>query len=177
MAIQVDRLDAAAAEQEITALGALLVDVVNDGASIGFLPPFEQADAEAWWRSLLPDIDAGHKILFVARDKDGLVGTVQLHPARLPNGRNRADVAKLMVAPRVRRRGVATALMAALEDVARAHERTTLVLDTNTGSPAQRMYAAAGWHVVGDLPGFVVLADGSPGSTTFMYKHLGLPGG
>ena len=49
-----------------------------------------------------------------------IVGTVQLDLAVPPNQRHRAEVVKILVHPTARRRGIARALMVALEPVARS---------------------------------------------------------
>jgi GNAT superfamily N-acetyltransferase len=54
----------------------------------------------------------------VARDVEGIAGTVQLHPAWAPNQPHRAEIAKLLVHRRSRRTGLATQLMQAIEDAA-----------------------------------------------------------
>ncbi|MFF2349502.1 GNAT family N-acetyltransferase [Kitasatospora sp. NPDC058115] len=89
------------------------------------------------------------------------------------NGRHRADVAKLMVHRADRGRGLAGRLLAALESAAAARGLRTLVLDTETDSPAERMYAAAGWTRVGTVPDFATDPTGVPRGTTVFYKPLG----
>ena len=103
--IEVGRLDAAAAERDLDALALILADTVEGGASVGFVTPFSTGDAAAWWRSLLPDVAAGRVLLLGARVQGALLGTVQLQPSSMPNGRFRAEVAKLLVHPSARRQG------------------------------------------------------------------------
>ena len=170
--IEVGRLDAAAAERDLEALALILADTVESGASVGFVTPFSTADAAAWWRSLLPDVAAGRVLLLGAWVEGALLGTAQLHPSAMPNGRFRAEVAKLLVHPSARRQGVGRALMDAIDALARERGRTTLVLDTQTGSDAERLYRALGWTVAGVIPDYSLLSDGSRGATTYMYKLL-----
>ena len=103
---------------------------------------------------------------------DALVGTVQLHPSVMPNGRIRAEVAKLLVLRSARRQGLGRSLMEAVEALARERGRTTLVLDTQTGSDAERLYRALGWTPAGVVPEYSLLSGGGTGATTFMYKLL-----
>ena len=77
-------MDAALAE----ALAALLVDVVAQGASVGFLNPLAPSDARAYWSNVL----APHVTLLVAEQQGRLVGTAQLHAAQQPNAKHRAEV-------------------------------------------------------------------------------------
>ena len=166
-------MEAAAAERELAALAVILADAVEGGASVGFVTPFSTADAAAWWRGLLPEVAAGRVLLLGAWVDDALVGTVQLHPSGMPNGHFRAEVAKLLVLRSARRQGVGRALMEAVEALARERGRTTLVLDTQTGSDAERLYRALGWTVVGVVPDYSLLSDGTKGATTYLYKLLG----
>jgi GNAT superfamily N-acetyltransferase len=100
------------------------------------------------------------------------VGVVQLHPAKLPNGAHRADVAKLLVRRSARGRGVATALMQHLEREALAQGRWLLLLDTETGSAAQALYERSGWRVVGVVQDHAVQPGGQLAPTTFLVKRL-----
>ena len=92
--------------------------------------------------------------------------------SRLPTSSPRAEVAKLLVHTEYRRRGVATALMAALEQEARAAGRTLLVLDTQSGEPAEMLYFALGYVLTGSVPGYARNPDGRLAPTSFMYKVL-----
>jgi len=89
------------------------------------------------------------------------------------NQPHRADVAKLLVHRRARRRGVAEALMRALEAAARDEHKTLLVLDTVTGGDAERLYARIGWQRVGVIPNYALYPDGRPCATTYFYKDVG----
>ncbi|MER5349931.1 GNAT family N-acetyltransferase [Kitasatospora sp. NPDC002551] len=168
-------------------LGGLLADTVGAGASVGFLSPLDRAAAAGWWRALAPDVAAGRLLLWVA-EADGtdatpsgsgsasgngngrIAGTVQLRPAATANGLHRGEVAKLMVHRAHRGRGLAGRLLAALESAAAGRGLRTLVLDTETDSPAERMYAAAGWTRVGTVPDFATDPAGVPRATTIFYK-------
>ena len=47
------------------------------------------------------------------------------------------------------------------------------MLDTVTGSVADRLYTRAGWQRVGEIPNYALMPDGSPCATTFFYKAIG----
>jgi len=153
-------------------LAELLADAVNGGASVGFVTPFGPREAANWWRSLSADIESGRVILLAARQGDRIVGTVQLRLAPLPNSRHRAEVAKLLVHRDARRRGIARALLAAIEDVARREGRTLLVLDTISGSEADHLYRSLGWTEVGSVPNYAAMPDGTLAPTTYFYREL-----
>jgi GNAT superfamily N-acetyltransferase len=161
-------------EQDIDMLGDVLHAVVHDGAGVSFVVPFEHEEGRAFWREkVLPAVRAGTRRVLVARSDQRIVGTVQLDLAVPPNQRHRAEVVKLLVHPTARRRGIARALMVALEPVARSQGRTLLTLDTWTGGSAEQLYLSLGYVVVGVIPRY---ARGSltPAlePTTIMYKEL-----
>jgi ribosomal protein S18 acetylase RimI-like enzyme len=88
------------------------------------------------------------------------------------NGLHRAEVAKLMVHRAARRRGIARALMLALEDHARRLGRTTLVLDTRQGDPSERLYQSLGYQLAGAIPEYARSADGTLDATAIYYRLL-----
>lgn len=161
-----------------TALGDLtdiLHACVHAGASVGFILPFARQDARIFWETrVFPAVQSGATRLFLAQDGDRILGTVQLGLALPPNQPHRADVAKMLVHPDARRRGIARALLRALDAQARALGRTLLVLDTRSGDHAQGLYASEGFHVAGEIPGYCLNPfDARLESTTYMYKPLG----
>jgi GNAT superfamily N-acetyltransferase len=119
-------------------------------------------------------VAAGDRTLLVAEGGTSgtIVGTVQVVHAWPENQPHRADVAKMLVHRSARGRGIAERLMRAAEDAARAAERTLLVLDTVTGSTAERLYTRLGWTAVGVVPGFALWPDGRPCDATVFYKSL-----
>jgi GNAT superfamily N-acetyltransferase len=165
-------LDPDADAQLIPALAAMMVAVVAGGASIGFMAGFDQAEAEAWWRQRLAAAQRGELHLLVAETAAGVAGTVSLVPAMMPNQMHSADVAKMMVAPHAQRQGVGAALLQAVEALARQLGRTTLVLDTVSGSAAARLYERGGWHKVGEIPAYALMPDGTMAPTTYYTKRL-----
>ena len=153
-------------------LGSLLADVVNAGASVGFLRPLSRRDAAAWWRAIADDVRADRVIVLVARIDGRLGGTAQLRPSRMPNQTHRADVAKVLVHPEMRRRAIGSALMSEVEREALQRSRTLLILDTETGSGGEEFYTALGWTRVGEIPEYAADTDGTLRSTTIFYKEL-----
>jgi GNAT superfamily N-acetyltransferase len=169
-----DRLGAASVDRDLDMLADVLKAVVYDGAGVSFVVPFSLDDSRAFWlEQVLPGVRARTRRVLAAREEERIVGTVQIDLSVPPNQRHRAEVSKLLVHPDARRRGIARALMMALEDVAHAEGRTLLTLDTWTGSHAERLYLSLGYVVVGVIPRF---ARGSltPAlePATFMYKEV-----
>jgi GNAT superfamily N-acetyltransferase len=139
--------------------------------------PVSPARAEAFWRGVAAGVADGSRALLVAEDEGGVVGTVMLLLDLPENQPHRADLAKMLVHSRARRRGLGTALMRAAEATAVECGRTLLVLDTATGSDAERLYARLGWQRVGEIPGFSLRPHGGMTATTYFYRELpGAPG-
>lgn len=171
--MKVRRLNAAEATAAVPALAEILIDCVESGASVSFMPPMTVEKSTHFWTMVAEGVARGDRALLVAENGDGtIIGTVQLILALPENQPHRADVAKMLVRSTARRRGVAHRLMEAVDDVARAEGRTVLVLDAVTDGDAARLYARSGWQRVGDVPNFALMPDGSPCSTTYFYKHL-----
>jgi GNAT superfamily N-acetyltransferase len=166
----IERVESASGEI-VQELASLLVDAIESGAGISFMAGLRVEEAAAWWRKALSSATS-RTVVLVARDEAGIVGTVQLQPAWPPNQPHRADVAKLIVHRRGRRRGIARALMEELERQARQQRFTLLVLDTCKGSAAERLYSTLGWTRVGEVPGFAFNPDGTLCDTVFFYKQL-----
>ena len=171
--VTIRRVGANEAAACVEALADLLIDCVEGGASVSFMWPLPRERALAFWRGVADGVARGERVLLVADDADGrLVGTVQLITGLPDNQPHRADVAKMLVHRRARRRGIAQRLMTALDDEARAEKRSVLVLDTVTGGDAERLYQRTGWLRVGDVPAYALMPNGEPCGTTFYYKHL-----
>lgn len=170
--ITVSLLTAADLPASAAALADLLVDAVDDGASVGFTAALTPAEAAAWWSDLAPALSDGRIAAWTAHDGDRLVGTVQLRCETSPNGRHRAEIAKLVVHRAARGRGIARRLLATAEEFARASGRTLLMLDTQTGSTAEHLYRSAGWTPLGTVPDYAADPSGVLRPTTFFHKSL-----
>jgi GNAT superfamily N-acetyltransferase len=165
---------AASINTDLNGLGELLHACVHAGGSVSFVLPFSRQDATAFWRDdVLPGVNAGTRCVLLARQAGEIVGTVQLDMATPPNQPHRAEVRKLLVHPKARRRGMARELMTALEGHARAAGRTLLTLDTVTRGNAEPLYLSMGYVAIGSLPGYALNFDSSRlEATTIMYKQL-----
>lgn len=159
--------------ERIPGLAALLAATVDGGASIGFLAPMPLTEAADWWRDVASRLGEDRRA-WAALDDDGerVLGTVQLVRASAPNSRHRGDIAKLMVHPDARGRGLARTLLKTAEDEARGMGITLLILDTETGSPAETLYAADGWIRVGEIPDYASDPHGRLHPTTVFRKPL-----
>jgi len=170
--VVVRRLNAAGAASAKWRLATILRECVNAGASVSFLPPLAAEAALGFWQRAASDVAQGKRGVLAAWLDGVLVGTVQLDLAMPPNQPHRADVQKLLVLPQARRRGVARALMRAVEEAAAASGRTLLVLDTRAGDAAEPLYRSLGWNEVGRIPRFALNPDGTFCATVIFYKDL-----
>jgi len=173
-AVSIRSLSGEEAHERNLALGEVLMDCVEGGASVGFMSPLSQARAQSFWRIVAEDVAAGRRKLLIAEDSTtrGVLGTVHLVLAQPDNQAHRADVSKMLVHRKARRRGIGASLMREVEGEARALGKTLLVLDTVTGSDAERLYGRLGWTKVGVIPDFALWPDGRPCATTYFYKPL-----
>ena len=156
------------ADDECDRLAEILIGVVEDGASVGFLPPLTQIEARAYWRGVVaPDV----RFLLAERDKR-IVGTVPLMLAMRANGNHRAEIGKVVVHPGARRQGIGRALMTAIEPIARREGRALLHLDTREGDGANALYQSLGYIEAGKIPAFARSRNGDLHTTVFYYKQL-----
>jgi GNAT superfamily N-acetyltransferase len=170
--IEIRRLDPSEARTQLDGLAEVLRDVVEGGASVGYMAPFSLEDARAAFDAFVAEVEQGRRLLLAAFQDGRPIGTVQIVLTLPPNQPHRGEIAKLLVHRSARRRGVAARLMEAAEAEARSVGKTLLVLDTVTGDPGERLYERLGWTQVGAIPGYALYPDGRPCSTTVFWKEL-----
>ncbi|MFI5569763.1 GNAT family N-acetyltransferase [Streptomyces sp. NPDC051740] len=167
-------LDAARLTGLTPSLAELLADTVDGGASVGFLAPLGRAAAAGWWEERSAAVAAGRLAVWAAYEEPGRVlGTVSLALPDKPNSAHRAELVKLMVHRAARGRGLGRRLLTVAEEAAAARGITLLHLDTETGSPAERLYRSSGWTPVGAIPDYAADPAGVPRPTTIYYKRPG----
>lgn len=165
---QVEIIQITSIQEHIDDLSELLIEVVDGGASIGFLPPLNLFEAKNYWNNLLnPEV-----LLFVAKINNQLVGSVQIHLSTKKNGDHRIEIAKLMTHPNYRRRGIGRLLMNNAEKVAKTAGKSLVVLDTREGDPSNSLYKSIGYVQVGRIPNYARSANGELEATIYYYKNL-----
>ena len=169
----VTRLDEVQLLDRVDELAELLVDTVDGGASVGFLAPMDRAAAVAWWKERAGAVAAGYVAVWAAHDGHRAVGTVSLAFPDKPNSRHRAELVKLMVHRDARGHGLGRRLLGTAEEAARTAGITLLHMDTETDSPAERLYDGAGWIRAGVIPDYAADPAGVLRPTTLYYKRLG----
>ena len=158
-------------EAQVQGLADLLIDCVDGGASVSFMHPLSKPKALDFWRRVADGVIQGERALLVAEDTTGVVGTVQLILNLPENQPHRADLSKMLVHRRARRRGLGAALLKAAESLARECGKSLLVLDTASGD-AERLYIASGWQRCGVIPDYALLPHGGFCDTTYFYRRL-----
>jgi GNAT superfamily N-acetyltransferase len=161
----------AMSDADIEGLADVLMDVVEGGASVSFMHPFTRDKAIAFWRGVAKGVEAGERAIVIAEDDQGVCGTAQLILSLPENQPHRADLAKMLVHRRARRRGIGAAVLNAAEDVARELGKTLLVLDT-ASQDAERLYERGGWIKVGVIPDYALMPDGAYCDTIVYYRRL-----
>lgn len=166
--VRVRRLDSIS-EADLQALADVLLNCVEGGASVSFMWPLSRDRALAFWRHVADGVATGGRVLLIAEDESGMLGTVQLILDQPENQPHRGDLAKMLVVRRARKRGLGEALMRAAERIAKDAGKTLLVLDT--ASPdAERLYERCGWTRCGVIPGYALLPQGGYCDTTYFYR-------
>ena len=171
--VAVAALDPPALAESLDRLAEILHACVHDGASVGFVMPFGPDDARAYWVSkVAPSHQAGKRIVLTARLGGSIAGTAQLDLDTMPNQRHRGEASKVLVDPKLRRAGVARALMLEIEARAKAAGRWLITLDT-AGDAAEALYRSLGYRVAGSIPFYARDAfEDRYDATRLMYKDL-----
>jgi len=168
---QVDR----AGDRDLEDLCDVLIDCVENGASVSFMQPMTRDKAMAFWRGVAASAGRGERVLFVAQEGGRIVGTVQVVFDMPENQPHRGDVCKMLVHGSMRRRGIGEALMRAAEDASRRAGKSLLVLDT-ASADAERLYERCGFRRVGTIPNYALLPQGGYCDTVYFYKELSAAG-
>lgn len=171
---QITELTAAEVAQHLDDLCRVLIDSVMDGAAISFMTTMTRADAERFWlHDVRSAVESGGRHLFAAFVGGRLVGTVQLVIAMPPNQPHRAEIAKMVVHPDGRRRGLGKALMNAALAAARQAGKTLVTLDTRSGDVSEALYRGVGFELAGVIPDYAYDPDGAKRhATSYMYRYL-----
>lgn len=158
--------------QQIAELSQVLIACVEAGASVGFMLPLTVAKAQAYWQTVASSLQQGERLVFLAESDSGeIVGSVQIVLAQPENQPHRADLCKMLVAPKARRQGLAAELLAAAESGAQAQGKTLLVLDT-ANPEAERVYERGAWQRCGLIPDYALWPAGGLCATMLFYKKL-----
>jgi ribosomal protein S18 acetylase RimI-like enzyme len=163
--IQIDEIN----DIYLEGLSSLLIDVVDNGASVGFLSPLVLEEAKSYWKEVLKDEGA---ILWIAITEGKILGSIQLHLCQKQNGKHRGEIAKLIVHSKARRMGIGKELINIAEERAKKEELKLLTLDTRAGDVSNLLYKARGYLEVGRIPRYAQSSNGELHETVFYYKII-----
>jgi ribosomal protein S18 acetylase RimI-like enzyme len=171
--INIAALDSAAFAKTVDRLAQILHACVHEGASVGFVTPFDRDEARAYWMGrVAPPHAAGAKLVLIATLAGDVAGTAQLDLDSMPSKRHHAEVSKVLVDPGFRRAGVGRALMREIERRAAQEGRWLLTLDT-AGEAAEALYRSLGYSLAGAIPHYARDAfEDRYDTTRLMYKDL-----
>lgn len=170
--VNVRRVSAVELEQLLPALVDLLWDAVDAGGALGFLPPLADDEGRGYWRSLLPELERGSRILLAAFVGERMVGSVQLALSPWRSSPYRAEVHKLFVATSLKGRGIGKTLLEAVHEEARQRGRSLLILNARRGDPAERFYRRHGYREAGVIPGYSLGPAGERYDNLIMYREV-----
>lgn len=152
----------------------LLQESVNGGGALGFHAPLAAAEALDYWRALRSEIESGSRVLLAASENGRIVGAGQLALAPWRNARHRASIEKVFVSTALRGRGIAKALINALQDAARLRGRSLLLINARQGAAAEQLYKRMGYREFGVIPGYAMGPTGERWDSVCMYRELSL---
>ena len=153
-------------------LAALLVETVASGGSVSFMHPLDPAEARSFWTGSLEAAERGERVVLGAFEGERIVGTVTLFLGFPPNQPHRAEIGKLMTRVSHRGQGIASALMAAAETLAREHGKSHLLLDTAEEAGAASLYERLGFERAGSIPHFAFKPHGGLTGTILFWKLI-----
>lgn len=155
-----------------TELENLLINAVDGGASVGFIPPLSRTTAYDYWKSVQEALVEGTHRLFLAMEEERVVGAVQLGLSGEENGDHRCELKKLFVHSQFRGKGIGKKLLIHAEEQAHVLGRKLIILDTRKGDLASNLYKKMGYQAFGEVPGYAKNQDGSLQTTIFFFKTL-----
>lgn len=150
-------------------LALLLIEASHQGVQAGLPCTFGQREAEDAFHDLRPALSNNELLLWIARDDQGVAGTLLLNLSHSPDTPHQAEVSTLLVCSRARRRGVGRLLLRESENTAQDLRYTLLSSDMQSGSCAEAFYRAQGYRCAPSRTGS---QDYSRKNEVVYYKQL-----
>ncbi|KAI1409644.1 acyl-CoA N-acyltransferase [Hypoxylon sp. FL1857] len=154
---------------------------MQDQTIATFLPPLEDSKVRKLWEDMAEEVNSGIRFISILLNESEpdaeakgseLVGVVTLSMPLSETGSFRGFVEKLFVSPNYRGRGGSRALMDHLETEALKKGKTLLMIDTEVGSAAEKVYPKLGYKEIGRIPKYAISPIGDLKEEVFFYKHL-----
>ena len=172
LAFHVERCTSDDIQTHINGLTDLLCQVVDAGASVGFLMPLDPIEAKTYWEGIAESTAKNERITLLAFMDNQVVGTVQIALPAKANAAHRVEIQKLMVHGGWRRRGIARRLMDKAETIIRTDGYHLAFLDTERGSGAVTFYEGMGYLKAGIIPDYALDNTGQRYVDTVLYYKL-----
>lgn len=170
--VTIRQLSALELEALLPDLVDLFLETVNGGSPLGFLAPITRDAVRDYWISLIPELEAGSRLVLIAYRDNVVVGSGQLALSRRSNSPHRAELERLFVERASRGQGIGRSLMHALHSVARQNGRTLILLNTRRGEPAEDFYKELGYREVGVIPGWTIGPAGERFDHVTLYQEF-----
>lgn len=154
------------------ALLACWTEVTNAGGAVGFVPPVTQADVAPVLDRLLEGVRSGRDVLALLTVDGAPAGFASLAGFSSPLRRHWATVLRVQVHPAHQGRGLGTALMLGVHDIARARGLEFLHLGARGGTGVDAFYRGLGYTEVGRVPGAIRVAPGDDREEILLVHRL-----
>jgi acetyltransferase len=150
----------------------LFLETVDGASPFGFLAPITHDVVRDYWISLIPELEAGSRVVLIAGHHNTVIGSGQLALSQRADSLHRAQLERLFVERASRRHGVGRTLMQGLHSVARQNDRTLILVDTRRGEPAEGFYKRLGYRELGVIPGWTIGTEGERPDRVTLYQEL-----
>jgi GNAT superfamily N-acetyltransferase len=156
------------------------VDAVTDlwrrvtlaGGGVGFVPADPVAEIRSVAEQVVTDVRAGRAHMLAIDRDHALLGFAVLVPGHRPVRRHTAEVAWLMVDPRLQGRGWGRRLLDAAVRQAKALGIERLQLSLRSGDGLEQFYGKCGWTERGRWPGAVRVAEGDERDDVWLTREV-----
>lgn len=164
--LQVMTLDVAAAGSAGNGLAAIMAAASAEGAGLGLPASLAPQAACKHYRDAATAVALNRRLLLAAWKDGTLAGAIEILYCE-GWGKHRAEVARLVVAPPLRRQGIGRRLLAAAEAAA---TRPLLIATIQAGDAIERLMHASGWAEAGRVPGYWRDATERSRDGVFLYR-------
>jgi predicted N-acetyltransferase YhbS len=150
----------------------LWCDVVNDGGTVGFVPPVTTDDVREIAEVAFRRVDIAEDHLVVALIADEPVGMVFLEQRPGPLFRHWATLKRLQVHPSLQGKGIGKNLIEATHQLARGIGLERLHVAVRSGTGTESFYGNHGYELVARIPGVIRVGPGEDRDELYMMTRL-----
>lgn len=153
-------------------LGNLWLAVTRAGGAVDFPADGPELDIRVAANLEIVEVAAGRAHLLALGQGSEVVGTVFVVPGKLAIAQHRAELRRLMVAPRLQRRGCGARLLDAAVAHARSLRMERLRLSARSGTGLPEFYTARGFSEVGRWPNGLLVGPGDYRDEVLFQREL-----